>query len=81
MEDRIELDEGVRHVHAHRGQALLDELVVDAEHLPVVAVEELHVARLVHLLGGEEGLLALVLIGHDEAGELGRHALLADEER
>ena len=38
-------------------------------------------ARLVYLLGGEEGLLLLVLVGHDEAGELCRHALLADEER
>jgi hypothetical protein len=38
------------------------------------------VASLVDLLGGEEGLLLLVLVGHDEAGELGGHALLADEE-
>ena len=75
-----QLDEGVRHVRARRREPLTDP-AVDAGHLAEPAVEELHVARLVHLLGREEGLLLLVLVGHDEAGELGGHALLADEER
>jgi hypothetical protein len=39
------------------------------------------VARLVDLLGREEGLLLLVLVGHHEARELRGHALLPDEER
>ena len=41
----------------------------------------LGVARLVDLLGGEERLLALVLVGRDQPGELGGDPLLADEER
>ena len=75
-----ELDERVGHVLARRREPLLDA-AVDAGHLAEPAVEELHVARLVDLLGREEGLLLLVLVGHHEAGELGGHALLADEER
>ena len=75
-----QLDEGVGHVGARRREPLLDA-AVDAGHLAEPAVEELHVARLVDLLGREEGLLLLVLVGHDEAGELGGHPLLADEER
>ena len=75
-----QLDECVAHVLADVRQPVLD-VVVEAEHLAVPAVEELHVARLVDLLGREERLLLLVLVGHDEARELGRDALLADEER
>ena len=47
-------------------QALLEAAVV-AEDLLVEAVEVLRVARLVDLLGREERLLVLVVVGHDEA--------------
>ena len=76
-----ELDEGVGHVLAREGQAVADERVVEPHDLAEVAVEELHVPRLVDLLGGEKRLLLLVLVGHDEPGELRGHPLLSHEER
>ena len=61
-------------VVAHALQARVDVALVELEDLAVVAIEELHVARLVDLLGSEECLLLLVLVGHDETGELRGHA-------
>ena len=60
-------------------EALLEGPVVLQDLLPEV-VEVLGVAGLVDLLGREERLLVLVVVGHDEARELRRHALLPDEE-
>ena len=60
-------------------EALLEGAVVLEDLLPEV-VEVLRVAGLVDLLGREERLLVLVVVGHDEPGELRRHALLPDEE-
>ena len=74
------LDERRVEVLARPLQAIL-EGAVQAEHLLVEAVEVLGVARLVDLLGGQEGLFALTLVGHHETRELRGHALLADEER
>ena len=74
------IEEGVVEVLARALEAVLERAVV-ADDLLVEAVEVLGVARLVDLLGGEERLLALRLVGGDQAGELRRHALLADEER
>src|SRR5215217_3352266 len=64
--------------------SLLEALVegpVVAEHLLVEPVEVLRVSCLVDLLGGQERLLALALVGAHQSGELGGDALLADEER
>ena len=51
------------------------------DHLVAEARVELHVARLVDLLGREEGRLLLRRVGGHEAGELGRDALLGDHQR
>ena len=51
------------------------------DHLVLEARVELHVACLVDLLGGQEGGLLLAAVGADEAGELGRDALLGDHQR
>ena len=51
------------------------------DHLVLEARVELHVARLVDLLGGEEGRLLLGAIGADQAGELGGDPLLGDHQR
>src|SRR5207302_10684195 len=56
------------------------EAAVDAEDLLVEAVEMLGVACLVDLLRRQERLFALALVGHHQARELRRDALLADEE-
>ncbi|HEY3020549.1 MAG TPA: hypothetical protein VGJ32_10170 [Solirubrobacteraceae bacterium] len=53
---------------------LVDYLVLEAR-------VELHVARLVDLLGGEERRLLLAVVGPHEAGELGRDALFGDHQR
>ncbi len=73
------MNAGFRSARA-RVEAIL-EGAVDAEDLLVEAVEVLRVARLVDLLGGQERLFALALVGHHQARELRRDALLADEER
>ena len=62
------------------GEAVL-EAAVDSEDLLVEAIEVLGVAGLVDLLGQQEGLFALALVGHRAAPELCGHPLLADEER
>ncbi len=74
------LDERRIQIGARPVEAIL-EGAVDAEDLLVEAVEVLRVARLVDLLGGQERLFALALVGHHQARELRRDALLADEER
>src|SRR6185503_17003563 len=76
-----QLDERVAHVAARQLEPAGDGRVAVSRHLAIPTVEELHVPRLVDLLRGEERLLLLILVGHDEPGELRRYALLADEER
>ena len=61
-------------------QAAGDRPVADADDLLHEALEEDRVARLVHLLGGEEVLLLLARGGVDERGEVVGHRVLADEE-
>ncbi len=51
------------------------------DHLVLEARVELHVARLVDLLGGEERRLLLGRVGGDQPGELGGDALLGDHQR
>ena len=74
------LDEGRVEVVPRALQAIL-EGPIETEHLLVEAVEVLRVAGLIDLLGGQERLFALALVGHHQARELGRDTLLADEER
>ena len=71
--------EGVVEVLAGAVEPVLEGAVV-ADDLGVEVVEVLGVARLVDLLGRQERLLALALVGADEAVELRRDPLLADEE-
>jgi hypothetical protein len=49
------------------------DLVLDAR-------VELHVARLIDLLGGEKARLLLVVCRKDEPGELGGYPLLGDHQ-
>ncbi len=71
--------EGVVEILAGAREPVLEGPVV-ADDLGVEVVEVLGVARLVDLLGRQERLLALALVGADEAAELRRDALLPDEE-
>jgi hypothetical protein len=64
-----QLDERLVDVLARALQARLERPVA-LEHLGVEAVEELRVAGLVDLLGGQERLLGLVVVGAHEAAEL-----------
>ncbi len=75
-----QLREGLVQLLPHALEAPVELLLPEAHHLAVEAVEELHVPRLVHLLGGEVAGLRLALVGHHETGELSGHALLPDEE-
>ena len=61
-----QLHEGVVDVLANPRQPLVDAGVGQSHDLAVEAVEELHVPRLVDLLGGQERLFGLVLVGHHE---------------
>src|SRR3954452_10880429 len=64
---------GPRHMRTDLGRRR-DDLVLE----PRV---ELHVPRLVDLLGRQEGRLLLAVVGGDETGELRRDALLGDHQR
>ena len=82
VQDAVEeLEVLVVHLRPLRRQVLGDRLRVRAEHLAVEAVEEDAVARLVGDLGGEEDPLVVGRRGDRERQQLGRHPLLAEEER
>ena len=51
------------------------------DHLVLEASVELHVARLIDLLGRQEGRLLLAAVGADQPGELGGDPLLGDHQR
>ena len=51
------------------------------DHLILEASVELHVARLIDLLGRQEGRLLLAAVGADQPGELGGDPLLGDHQR
>jgi hypothetical protein len=75
-----QLAEGVRHLLAGSLYVGGDRLRL-GDHLVAEAGVELHVARLVDLLGCEEGRLLLRGVRGDKARELGRDALLGDHQR
>ena len=74
-----DVPERVRHLLAGALDVGRDELRL-GDHLVAKARVELHVARLVDLLGREKGGLLLRPVGRDETGELGRDALLGDHQ-
>ena len=87
-EPLVRLDQRLVEDLAERGRELLagagdvraDRLRI-GDHLVLEARVELHVARLVDLLGGEERGLLLAAVGHHQPGELGGDPLLGDHQR
>ena len=87
-EPLVRLDQGLvedrgerrRELFARAGHVLADRPGI-GNHLVLIARVELHVARLVHLLGGQERGLLLGAVGGDQSRELGGDALLRHHQR
>jgi hypothetical protein len=77
--DVEDLAKGIRYLFAGSRYVGCD-LCRRGHHLVLVAGVELHVAGLIHLLGGQEGDLLLGAPGCDQAGELGGDPLLGNHQ-